>query len=436
MQKFFSRKGDKSEEKYGRQSDRRHGILPELEKDRPSDAKSLSAAASGPIQGSAERKPSKRVSKGKRARSPSPVRPVKRACKKLPELLKNVKGIIRDLKPNLSKEEHEAIRARLEGLHNDAQSIHQDVQTADRQEAETFVSGWDRLTMEWHAQASETSRKDNTNYKNTEVRLENVKPWENFPTVDTICSFSKQPALCRAFHDIGLRVTGSQHWAEEYFPPDEVGCHSEAKVVANKEAFFQELNSLIRLACDPEGRGLHYVKIDGCEYAKLRRKEGTATRKLPDRVSFWFYGKYPRVNSKDKGLRKDPTMIPCLLVGDYKMSAKFTHAMLVNGCSGVRGNDRNQSQLVMNQIHDYMDMHHNLFGYIITDTELIMFRRRNDLIDKDGRWGKVEYSPRIPVQAKKGQLNALMVLWYFHVKYAVMELDGGWKLPSSFEDYH
>jgi hypothetical protein len=86
---------------------------------------------------------------------------------------------------------------------------------------------------------------------------------------------------------------------------------------------------------------------------------------------------------------------------------------------------------VVDQIHDYMDMHHNRYGYIISHNELIMFRRRDASVEK---WGQLDFSPSIPITTKKGKLNAMMVLWYFHVKYAVMELEGGWRLDSTYDD--
>ena len=69
---------------------------------------------------------------------------------------------------------------------------------------------------------------------------------------------------------------------------------------------------------------------------------------------------------------------------------------------------------VLNQLHDYMDMHHNRYGYVITETEAIMFRRRGAYGD-EGVWSRLEYSDGIPISAGEGELNAMMILWYFHV---------------------
>ena len=71
-----------------------------------------------------------------------------------------------------------------------------------------------------------------------------------------------------------------------------------------------------------------------------------------------------------------------------------------------------EAQKVLNQIHDYMDMHHDRFGYVITETEVIMFKRR----EENELWGQLNLSPAIPLHGPVGELNGLMILWYFHVK--------------------
>ena len=76
-----------------------------------------------------------------------------------------------------------------------------------------------------------------------------------------------------------------------------------------------------------------------------------------------------------------------------------------------------------------MDMHHNRYGYVITETELVMFRRR------EKRWGLLDFSPSIPLHTADGGLNAIMVLWYFHVKYAVMtSRTEGYRLESLYHN--
>ena len=51
--------------------------------------------------------------------------------------------------------------------------------------------------------------------------------------------------------------------------------------------------------------------------------------------------------------------------------------------------------------------------------------RSSFLENKERFEGHLDYLDPIPVDAIPGHLYAMIVLWYFHVKYAVMNLDGG-----------
>ena len=92
-----------------------------------------------------------------------------------------------------------------------------------------------------------------------------------------------------------------------------------------------------------------------------------------------------------------------------------------------------ETKKVLNQIHDYMDMHHNRFGYVLSETELIMFRRRENGWNATPVWGQLDFSPNIPVQGKVEERNGVMVLWYFYMKYATLNQDEGLNLPSFYE---
>ena len=172
--------------------------------------------------------------------------------------------------------------------------------------------------------------------------------------------------------------------------------------------------------------------IDGGKLAMSRRENGNPDQKDPDRVAFWTDGISPRRGSNDfEQPPVPPKEVPCLIVGDFKLYLKFNHGKLDMACNHGGGAEH-EMQRVMNQIHDYMDMHHNRFGYVITERELIMFRRREGRMENH-LWGHVDYSPMIPIEAESGQRNALMVLWYFHTKYAVMNESPGWRLESYYE---
>jgi hypothetical protein len=125
-------------------------------------------------------------------------------------------------------------------------------------------------------------------------------------------------------------------------------------------------------------------------FVQRRNDRGNPARKDPDRVSFWTDGQLARCSSEDTGPTLGAKEISSsLIVEDYKMNGKFQSRMLrdivekkPNTSSWVEG------QKVMNQIHDYLDMHGNRYGYIITETELVMVRRRDE--ERSSRWGQMD----------------------------------------------
>ena len=158
-----------------------------------------------------------------------------------------------------------------------------------------------------------------------------------------------------------------------------------------------------------------------------RREKGVPGQKVPDLVSYWTDGDDSHSAAK-KGKPHPALKEDCLIVGDFKCSTKFKHSMLIKkpGLELLK-----EAKKVVFQIHDYMDMHHNRFGYVIGNNELIMFRRRDS---RAKAWGQLDFSDPIPLNTEIGQLNGMMVLFYFHVKYVVLEEDGGWKLPSTYHN--
>lgn len=203
---------------------------------------------------------------------------------------------------------------------------------------------------------------------------------------------------------------------------------TESEVVRAMEPFFKQLNALILQVTYVRGNNPAFLMIGDGTAAANRREGGNAETKIPDRAAFWTNGRFPLQDRHDKSqIARPPKEIPCLIVGDFKRAGKFSWQMLNRA---YNDEDKREPQRVMNQIHDYMDMHHNRFGYILTERELIMLRRRND----NERWGQLDFSPSIPVSAPEGQLNALMVLWYFHVKYGVFNQDEGYRLQSFYHN--
>lgn len=273
-----------------------------------------------------------------------------------------------------------------------------------------------------------------SDYKNTHIDMKDMKPWKNFPEYHDIKAFIENDTrLSKIFFEVFLDDAGSKVWNEKvygdsgYIPPNE-----ENSLARNLHAFFNQLSTLIKLVCQglPGHNGLisgsQWVTIGGGKCAMKRRTKGNPRLKVPDLAAFWTNGDYSHLNAK-KSQPHPACQIDCLIVGDFKMADKFNRSLLLAKKAGFYG----EGKKVADQIHDYMDMHHNRYGYIITHTDLIMFRRREDAAQT---WGQVDFSDSIPVSAERGKLNAMMVLWYFHVKYAVMGEDGGWKLPSYYHN--
>jgi hypothetical protein len=279
----------------------------------------------------------------------------------------------------------------------------------------------------------------NSSYDNTKIEMRHLKEWANFPTFESVEKFIKDnPKLHKIFRDVYLENAGSKVWFESKWDDPSAGyvpANEENSLVRNSHHFFAQLSALIRLACQGHSNkknevrlstSSRWVTIGGGKCAMKRRAKWNPDRKVPDSVAFWTDGDHSQLNVR-KG--KVPAReIDCLIVGDFKMATKFRRSMLlpIDEEFDVQGN------YVANQIHDYMDMHHNRYGYIITHTELIMFRRREDPLET---WGQMDFSESIPVSTGRGKLNAMMVLWYFHVKYAVLEEDGGWRLESYSHNY-
>jgi hypothetical protein len=262
----------------------------------------------------------------------------------------------------------------------------------------------------------------NTKYKNTSVILRDVKPWLDFPSYEEILKFSQCDYLNSRFHENKYPERGDG-W-NEFFGKDHTVTSNENDVVAYLAILFRELRALIR--CVAFGRGESWVGIGGGELAMHRREGGNADSKKPDRAAFWTNETGGSLSSRGAQASSLPHETPCLIPGDNKRHIKFSHEKLKQAISRIRG--ETEMGYVVNQIHDYMDMHHCRYGYVITEKQLIMFQRR------EGEWGRMEYSPGIPVQSsgETGELTALMVLWYFHVKYAMMDETPGYRLQSTY----
>ena len=277
-----------------------------------------------------------------------------------------------------------------------------------------------------------------SDYDNTYIEVNDLRPWKGFPTFEDIERFIKNnPALNQSICKVKLTSAARKHWyLEELGIDGTIPATDENSITRNHQSFFSELSALLCLACkgprkDKYARGLRddgiWINVGGGKCGMKRRERGLPGFKVPDLVSYWTSGKDLHLAAK-KGKPHPALEQDCLIVGDFKPSTKFKHSMLKKPPAGQ--DYPKEAQKVLFQIHDYMDMHHNRFGYVIGNNELIMFRRRDT---PPGAWGQLDFSDPIPLNTEKGKLNGMMVLFYFHVKYVVLGEDGGWNLPSAYE---
>jgi len=150
--------------------------------------------------------------------------------------------------------------------------------------------------------------------------------------------------------------------------------------------------------------------------------EENADRKRPDHSGYM----YNPANERKRGKVKLHNRIP----GDAKLYRKLRREMLPPDGKLYRSALKNVEALkALSQIHGYMDQHEARYGYIVTDQELICFRRSST------GWGHLEIGPAIRHDVKPnretGVLNSKYVLFYLHWKIANDDCPNtGWRLRS------
>jgi hypothetical protein len=163
-----------------------------------------------------------------------------------------------------------------------------------------------------------------------------------------------------------------------------------------------------------DGSGAQWISPDA---------EPGAERKKPD------YAGYPFCDEESWLASVDHKKIFNRIPGDAKLYGHIRREMLPPDGAKYNPNAKNlEAHKVISQIHGYMDSHEARYGYIVTDQELIFFRRR------DTGWGHIDISKSIghnvEPNAETCLLNSNYVLFYFHWKIANDESNTGWRLAS------
>ncbi|EEH19632.2 hypothetical protein PABG_01891 [Paracoccidioides brasiliensis Pb03] len=106
--------------------------------------------------------------------------------------------------------------------------------------------------------------------------------------------------------------------------------------------------------------------------------------------------------------------------GDAKPSWKWNTALTTNPVLGIR----NECRQVLSQVHWYMRQHNSRHGFLLTDRELVIFRRADDN-------GNLELVPPIPFTSggtvEHPQMTVLLALWYLGM-HAAQDGHGDWHM--------
>jgi hypothetical protein len=161
------------------------------------------------------------------------------------------------------------------------------------------------------------------------------------------------------------------------------------------------------------------VLIQGGKSATARDKNaGIASE--PDRASFFAPGTrdgdsayvYCLEELDTRGSKKIKNIIP----GEIKLYYKFRRNFL----DDLNETKREQAEQVFTQIYQYMNERNCAVGYLLTDQELICVRRTTQV--RHGlNYGVIDISQSIPISGESHGLNAKLVLWYLHHRYAVRD---------------
>jgi len=294
----------------------------------------------------------------------------------------------------------------------------------------------------------------NSDSSGLEFDLKGVKVWDDFFTVEEIeALWHDDPKLTEilsaGFGDDEMRscITGK--------PPLTRRIMRNEMCVENWWATVQDHLNLI-FQCCAKGMSLDDVVLmgngDNATWISPNAQTN-AHRKKPDLAGFQMQADLTgvidneRASSDQDTLRSatpvevrienkiralDPDSIFNRIPGDVKPSSKvFRDLLPPDGTKFLAGGDNvnSEARKVLKQIHGYMDRHEARYGYIVTDKELICFRRRGT------GWGQLDIGPSIPhdvhVDRDNNTLNSKYVLFYLHWKVANDDSPThGWRLKS------
>ena len=275
-----------------------------------------------------------------------------------------------------------------------------------------------------HLAADNDEADTNSDYSGPYVDMFDVNVWEDFMTDGAILSLVNEEPLKTV---LNRNYTSEQLESFTWGIPIAGGNINEQCFERIWAGITQGLN-LIQYVCAVEAQGTDtpsYIVIGDGNCARKRDPEAVGTeRKKPDLAGYLFVPG-SRQHSGD-----GPSKVHNRIPGDAKLFRKIRRSMLPpNGLDFLNEKRaQTEAQKVINQIHDYMDMHGARYGYVVNDQELIFFRRRGT------GWGHMDISDAIRHDATAdlecGVFNSKYVLFYYH--YVIANDDSQWQLKSCF----
>jgi hypothetical protein len=257
------------------------------------------------------------------------------------------------------------------------------------------------------------------------IDLGDVRVWDDFFTPEEIeRSWKDDPELNAAMTRCLEHSETRQITIEDgSFLPAEIV--SEAALESVWPTARDTINSALRFCAQVKQKTDHpkFVMMWKGESATRVSDDAEewAERKRPDFAGFLYDPERPDIEKKRVHNR-----IP----GDAKLHGKINHSMLPPYGKRYSPKRKNlAAKMVLTQIHGYMDSYAARYGYIITEKELICFRRR------EGRFGQLDVSSpikhAIDASEERNTLNSKYVLFHLH---HVVSMDSdpskGWHLRA------
>lgn len=270
----------------------------------------------------------------------------------------------------------------------------------------------------------------NSNPNCPDVDLENIEVWESFMMNGEIESMLKDPTVAAVFNE---EYTQEELDMFTWGSSPETGRRNEKQFEKGWSTITDALNVILeKIAAAVQG-----VVNPIC----VKMGDGdSATKKAPGRkwatqnIKADLAG-YEAIPDSGQYVGNAADEIYNRIPGDAKLFRKIRRSMLPPDGLEFSLKNENECQKVINQIHNYMDAHEARYGYIVTDHELIFFRRRGEQLPSG--WGHLDISRAIrhDLDARNdetgGTPTTKAILIYFHMVVALD--DSQWYLPSAFE---